>query len=134
MPGMRVRSTSLILACAALVSVSSPAPAQGQQSGGNKKKALALFDRGKIQYDLGRWKPAIDLWMEAYETFNAPEFLFNIGQAYRHEGNCEQALFFYRRYLSTRPNARNRGEVEGWIKQLEGSCKEATGGGTPGTA
>ena len=132
MAAMRVRSSSLLLACAVLLSASAPALAQGQ-SAGDKKKARQLFEKGKVQYDLGRWKPAIDLWMEAYETFDAPEFLFNIGQAYRHEGDCQRSLFFYRRYLATRPNATNRGEVEGWIKQLEGTCNEAAGGaGTPG--
>ncbi|HWM86237.1 MAG TPA: hypothetical protein VNO33_10380, partial [Kofleriaceae bacterium] len=82
-------------------------------------------------YDLGRWKAAVDLWMQAYETYNAPEFLFNIGQAYRHEGNCEQGLFFYRRYLATKPNAKNRGEVEGFIKDLEAKCKAGAGTGQP---
>jgi tetratricopeptide (TPR) repeat protein len=125
---MNVRSSSLILACAVLLSASAPMLAEAQpQPAGDKKKALELFDKGKIQYDLGRWKQAVQLWMQAYETFNAPEFLFNIGQAYRHDGNCEQAVFFYRRYLSARPNAKQRGEVEGHIKDLETNCKPEGG-------
>jgi hypothetical protein len=117
---MKVRPSSLLLACAVLLSASSPAPAQPV---GNKKKALELWDKAKVQYDLGHWPQAIELWVQAYETFNAPEFLFNIGQAYRQDGNCERALFFYRRYLAARPNAKNRGEVETFIKDLQETCK-----------
>ena len=95
---MNVRSSSVVVACALLLSVASPAAAQVQPAT-NRKKALELYDRGKIQYDLGRWDQAIELWMQAYETFDAPEFLFNIAQAYRHKGDCEQGPFFYRRYL-----------------------------------
>ena len=136
---MYVRSSSVILACAVLLSAISPAHGQAQ-SAANRKRALELFDRGKVQYDLGRWQQAIDLWMKAYETFTAPEFLFNIAQAYRHDDNCGRALFFYRRYLATRRNAPNQAEVEGHIAQLEKQCKpkaddeEATGppGDEPG--
>jgi hypothetical protein len=113
----------VILACAVLLSAVSPAHGQAQSAAANRKKALELFDRGKVQYDLGRWTEAVELWKKAYETFTAPEFLFNIAQAYRHDGNCEQALFFYRRYLATRTKAPNRSEVEGHIAQLEKKCK-----------
>src|SRR5262245_58294103 len=122
MRAMSVRPASLLLACAVLLSTAAPAQAQSQPIG-NKKKALELYDKAKIQYDLGHWKQAIELWVQAYETYNAPEFLFNIAQAYRQDGNCERALFFYRRYLATRPNAPNRAEVEGFMKELEGKCK-----------
>lgn len=132
---MNVRPSSLLLACAVLLSASSPALAQPV---GNKKKALELWDKAKVQYDLGHWSQAIDLWEKAYETYSAPEFLFNIGQAHRQDGNCERALFFYRRYLDAKPNARNRPEVERVMKDLQETCKTASttparpGSGKPG--
>ncbi len=128
---MNVRSSSVIVACALLLSATSPAVAQVQPAS-NRKKALELFDRGKIQYDLGRWQQAVELWMQAYETFDAPEFLFNIGQAFRHKGDCEQGLFFYRRYLASKPNAKNRDEVEKFIADLERKCKDKPGAGAVG--
>jgi hypothetical protein len=131
---MTVSPRSLVLACALVLTAAAPVMAQ-QQPVGDKKKALELYDRAKVQYDLGHWKQAIDLWVQAYETFNAPEFLFNIGQAYRQDGNCDRALFFYRRYLASKPAAKNRGEVEGFMKELEGKCKpspESTGPDGPG--
>ena len=121
---MNVRSSSVVVACALLLSVASPAAAQVQPAT-NRKKALELYDRGKIQYDLGRWDQAIELWMQAYETFDAPEFLFNIAQAYRHKGDCEQGPFFYRRYLSTKPNAPNRSDTASTVGA--GECPARTG-------
>ncbi|HEU5055122.1 MAG TPA: tetratricopeptide repeat protein [Kofleriaceae bacterium] len=125
------RSLRFALACAVLVAAAS-APAFGQPTG-DKKKALDLYDKGNTQYNLGRWKQAIELFTQAYEAYNAPEFLFNIAQAHRQDGNCSEALFFYRRYLANKPNASNKAEVDGFIKELEGKCTEGTGGGTTGT-
>lgn len=128
---MTVSPRSLVLACALVLTAAAPAMAQ-QQPVGDKKKALELYDKAKVQYDLGHWKQAIDLWVQAYETFNAPEFLFNIGQAYRQDDNCDRALFFYRRYLASKPTAPNRGEVEGFMKELEAKCKPAPEPAGPG--
>ena len=129
------RSIRLVFACAVLLTLAT-APAQAQPTG-DKKKALALYEKGNTQYNLGRWKEAITLFTQAYEEYNAPEFLFNIAQAHRQDENCSEALFFYRRYLANKPNATNKGEVETFIKELETKCTEGTGGttgtGTTGT-
>ncbi len=128
------RSLRLALACALLVAATS-ATALAQPTG-DKKKALDLYDKGNTQYNLGRWKQAIELFTQAYEVYNAPEFLFNIAQAHRQDGNCSEALFFYRRYLANKPNATNKAEVDGFIKELDGKCTEGTGTtgtGTTGT-
>jgi hypothetical protein len=138
---MIVRSSSVILACAVLLSTASPALAQDQSSdtaSGDKKKAMQVYNKGVVQYNLGRWEQAVQLWEQAYEIYAAPEFLFNIGQAFRQQRNCERGLFFYRRYLATKPNAPNRREVEKFIAEMEKECSEkgTTGpgeaGGTPG--
>src|SRR6188508_1684296 len=101
------RSIRLVFACAVLLTLAT-APAQAQPTG-DKKKALALYEKGNTQYNLGRWKEAITLFTQAYEEYNAPEFLFNIAQAHRQDENCSEALFFYRRYLANKPNATNKG-------------------------
>ncbi|HKE20481.1 MAG TPA: tetratricopeptide repeat protein [Kofleriaceae bacterium] len=135
---MIVRSSSVILACAVLLSAASPALAQEDQSpdkpSGDKKKAMQIYNKGVVQYNLGRWQQAVELWEQAYEVFDAPEFLFNIGQAYRQQRNCERGLFFYRRYLATKPNAPNRSEVMKFIAELEKECSEKAGSGTGGGA
>ena len=113
----------------------SPPLAQSQPAS-DKKKALEMFEKGTIQYNLGHWEQAVDLWAHAYEIYNAPEFLFNIAQAYRHQGDCKRGLFFNRRYLATSPNALNRSEVEQFIRDSEAACesKPSAAGGKPSRA
>ena len=94
------------------------------QPTGNKAQAKALYDKGNVQYNLGRWKEAIDLFTQAYEAYDDPLILFNIGQAYRQDGNCSRAIFFYKRYLALKPNAPNRAEVEKFIEKLQPGCVE----------
>ena len=94
------------------------------QPTGNKAQAKALYDKGNVQYNLGRWKEAIDLFTQAYEAYDDPLILFNIGQAYRQDGNCSRAIFFYKRYLALKPNASNRTEVEKFIEKLQPGCVE----------
>ena len=42
-----------------------------------------------------------------------PAYLYNVAQAYRQGGKCKDAAFFYKRYLSLKPDAPNRADVEG---------------------
>jgi hypothetical protein len=98
------------------------APQVWAQPTGNKAQAKALYDKGDKQYNLGRFKEAIDLFTQAYEAYDDPQLLFNIGQAYRQDGNCSKAIFFYKRYLALKPNASNRPEVEKFIEKLQPGC------------
>jgi hypothetical protein len=117
------RAMHRFLALAVLSAVLSLSPRAWAQSG-DRAKAKALYDKGNVQYNLGRWKEAIDLFTQAYEAYDNPDLLFNIGQAYRQDGNCSKAIFFYKRYLALKPNAANRSEVEGFIAKLQPGCVE----------
>ena len=116
----RHRPVALAVLCAALWM---PAGADAQPRG-DKKKAEQLYIQGDKQYNLGRYKEAIDLFTQAYEAYDDPQLLFNIGQAYRLDNNCSRAVFFYKRYLALKPKAVNRSEVEGFIAKLEPGCVE----------
>ena len=94
------------------------------QNEDQKAKALALYEKGNANYNLGRWPKAIALFEEAFETYPAPAFLFNIGQAHRQSGNCRDAVFFYKRYLSLKPDAPNRQEAEGFIADQKAICEQ----------
>lgn len=117
------RAMHRFLALAILTVALSLSPRVHAQSG-DKAKAKALYDKGNVQYNLGRWKEAIDLFTQAYEAYDNPDLLFNIGQAYRQDGNCSKAIFFYKRYLALKPNAANRSEVEAFIAKLQPGCVE----------
>jgi tetratricopeptide (TPR) repeat protein len=76
-------------------------------------------DRGSSLYNLGQFEEAISEYRRGYEQRADPVFLYNIAQAYRQLGAPDKALFFYRRYLSTAPDAANRRQVEELVADLE---------------
>jgi tetratricopeptide (TPR) repeat protein len=93
-------------------------------------KAKQLYDDGEKSYNLGQFDKAIELFTKAYEEWPEPAFLFNIAQAYRQSGNCKQALFFYKRFLSLKENDSKKPikpevkkDVEGRIAELEECVK-----------
>ena len=83
------------------------------------QKARDLFTQGNTYFDLGQFDKAIDAWQSGYQLKNDPGFLYNIAQAYRTMGDAQKAIFFYKRYLSNSPKARNRSEVEQKIEALQ---------------
>ena len=83
------------------------------------QKARELFTQGNTYFDIGQFDKAIDAWQSGYQLKNDPGFLYNIAQAYRTMGDAQKAVFFYKRYLSNSPKARNRAEVEQKIEALQ---------------
>lgn len=77
-----------------------------------------------LKYTLGEYTEAVKLYREGYELSGDPAFLFNIAQSYRMMGDCKNAIFFYKRFLLVQPDAKNRGEVEERIADLEENCKQ----------
>jgi tetratricopeptide (TPR) repeat protein len=94
-----------------------PAPAQAPVSADDL--ARRHHDRGTSLYNLGQFEEAISEYRRGYEQKADPVFLYNIAQAYGQLGAPDKALFFYRRYLSTAPEAPNRRQVEERIADLE---------------
>ena len=97
-------------------------------------------------FNLEEWDQAIVEFEAGYRAKPVPEFLYNLGQAYRLSKRPEKALGFYRRFLYTLPaDAPNRVEVERQIASCEhdiearkgspsAASSTATGGATPATA
>jgi len=76
-----------------------------------RKKAKRLFKKAQKHYRLGRFARARNLYEGAYDLVPLPGFLYNIAQCHRMEKHYEQAIYFYRSYLSANPTTRNRGMV-----------------------
>lgn len=114
------------VAVAAALLVAAPSPARA-----DKKKALELYEKGSVAYNVGQFDKAITLFTKAYEQHQAPSFLFNIAQSHRQAGRCKRALFFYGRYLTLDPEADNRDVVEQHIAELERECGSSIPGGKP---
>lgn len=88
------------------------------------------FDAGERAYNLGEFAKAVELFKQAYDQWPEPAFLFNVAQTYRQIGDCKQALFFYKRFISLkeqdtkkplRPQLKE--EVEKRIGELEECMK-----------
>ena len=110
--------------CLSLLCASS-APAYAQDKAA-RKKATSYFKKGRTKFKLGDFDEAIRLFKLAYETSPHHAFLFNLGQAYRQKGDCRQAIFFYKGYLTEAGSkAKNRKLVEDHIAELTEIC-EAT--------
>jgi hypothetical protein len=83
------------------------------------QRAQQLFHKGMTHFNLDEYEDAVRAWEAGYRIKAAPEFIFNIAQAYRKSNWPERALTFYQRYLSLDPGTRNRADVERHIVALE---------------
>jgi len=93
-----------------------------------REEARALYDEGTRYYNLGDYGKAIQVWRRAYLLAPASPLLFNLGQAYRRNGDCKEAETVYRAYLREQPAVANAAEVEELIRD----CRpRATRAATP---
>src|SRR4051812_16494594 len=81
-------------------------------------EAQRRYEAGMASYHLEEYDKAIEEWEAGYRLKPAPQFLYNIAQAYRLSKRPEKALSFYQKYLKLDPKATNRGEVERHIAAL----------------
>jgi tetratricopeptide (TPR) repeat protein len=119
---LRLLLPGAVAACVCVVAAAPDAHAQSDAE--KKKKAKEHYDKGNTAYNLGRFKEAIDEFSKAYEAFPDAIFIYNIAQSHRMDENWERARFFYKRYLSLKPDASNRAAVEGWIAEAEANLKK----------
>jgi tetratricopeptide (TPR) repeat protein len=82
--------------------------------------AHSQYEQGLQDYDLGRFKEALDEFSKAYELKALPGFLFNIAQCHRQMHNWERAAFFYRRFLDLSPK---KPPNEQTVKELIAECE-----------
>lgn len=88
-------------------------------SGTVPAKARALADRGRALHDAGDYANAIAAFTQAYAMAPSPALLFNLAQAYRLQGNCDDAALMYRRYLATGPSSQGRALAETHLATVE---------------
>lgn len=88
-------------------------------------KARALAEKGKAAHQAGDYEVAISAFKEAYVLAPSPGLLFNIAQAYRLAGNCDEASWMYRRFLDTGPIGVHRRLAEQHLSNVE-KCSEGT--------
>lgn len=67
------------------------------------QKARKLAERGRELHQRGDYERAIIAFKEAYVLAPSPGLLFNLAQAYRLQGSCDDAALMYRRYIAAVP-------------------------------
>src|SRR5947209_6904018 len=73
------------------------------------------YKRGSSLFDLGRFGDAAKEFEAAYEAKNDPALLYNLGQAYRADGQYNKALVAYKAFLRKSDDTSRRSDVEARI-------------------
>ncbi len=84
-----------------------------------KDLAKQHLDRGVLAFREGRYKDAIDQFLEANRTYPSASTSFNIAKAYEKLGDDAGALSFFRDYLRRDPTATDRDLISARIGELE---------------
>jgi len=88
-------------------------------SGEVPAKARALAERGRTLHESGDYANAIVAFTQAYAMAPSPALLFNLAQAYRLQGDCDDAALMYRRYLATNPGPERSALAESQLANME---------------
>jgi tetratricopeptide (TPR) repeat protein len=74
--------------------------------------ARQRYQRAAQAYSEGRFKDAIDIFLDAARMAPNPAFSYNIALAYEQLGDAPNALRWFREYLRAKPDAPDRAEIE----------------------
>jgi tetratricopeptide (TPR) repeat protein len=106
-------------ASAGSAGASSSSSSSGSYGTAVPAKARSLADRGRALHERGDYANAIAAFTLAYAMAPSPALLFNLAQAYRLQGDCDDAALMYRRYLATNPTPEGRALAETHLANVE---------------
>ena len=96
--------------------------------------AKKAFGEGKAFHDQGKLPEAIEKFKESYRLSRNPVLLYNIALTLDENKQTDNALFYYRKFLSDAPpDAAQRKAATDRVKQLEQEKLEADLNGKPDT-
>jgi hypothetical protein len=105
-----------------------PAVARAESSDEAEITAMAKehYKLGLDAYKNAKYPEAIKELKKAYLLKRLPALLLNIGATYRKMNDIDNAVYYYKKYLAEAPEAKDRGEVEKTLAELD---KEKPGAG-----
>jgi tetratricopeptide (TPR) repeat protein len=106
-------------------------PAAGQDEPHEPDAALAeesrrLFEAGTIAFRDGRFDDALQHFRRAHELTPHPDLLYNIASCLDRLRRDQEALEAFEAYIDQRPDASDREEIEGRIRELRRTLAVAT--------
>jgi hypothetical protein len=108
-----ILAISFVLAAVTAIASAEPTKEQLDQ-------AKAAYAEGKSLHDQGKLIDAVEKFKESYRLSQNPLLLYNIGFTLDEAGQKDNALLYYRKFLSDAPaNAAQRKTVEERVKALE---------------
>jgi tetratricopeptide (TPR) repeat protein len=110
------RTAAVTLAAVLAVGLSGTARADSLDP---PERARTLSDQGRTYHADGDYDHAIGSFKAAYELAPSPGLLFNLAQAYRLKGDCENAAIMYKSYLRTGPDRQHRELAESQLDTVE---------------
>ena len=123
---MALRIRCSLVAFASLVLLASPTLAQPGDAApdpttdaGKRAEGKARYERGAEAYSTGRFKDAIDLFLQADALAASAALSFNIARAYEKIGDDASSLQWFRDFRRRAPDAKNGPEVDERIHALE---------------
>lgn len=120
-------------ALAALVApLAHQAIAQGTPTADQLDAAKKAYGEGKLAHDAGKLPEAIEKFKESYRLSRNPVLLYNIAFTLDENKQTDNALFYYRKFLSDAPaDAAQRKTATERVKTLENEKLDADLAGTP---
>src|SRR5260370_604402 len=122
-----MRKLVLYVLVMALGLVSTPVLARaGNDDAEVTRMAKEHYKQGLEAYQSGNYPTAIKELKKAYLLKRLPALLLNIGATYRKMNDNDNAISYYKKYLAEAPEARDRGDVEKIVAELQAAgAKEA---------
>ncbi|HYQ14200.1 MAG TPA: PEGA domain-containing protein [Polyangiaceae bacterium] len=94
-------------------------PLEPSNTEGKRAEGKARYERGVEAYSAGRFKDAIDLFLQADALAPSAALSFNIARAYEKIGDDAACLQWYRDFRRRAPDAKNAREVDQRIVKLQ---------------
>lgn len=107
------------LVAALVCSTAAVARAESNDEAEITAMAKEHYKLGLDAYNQGHYSEAIKELKKAYLLKRLPALLLNIGATYRKMNDLDNAIYYYKKYLAEAPEAKDRGDVEKTIAELQ---------------
>lgn len=118
-----LRTLTIALALVLLTAAALPATAMA----GPMEEAELLFGQGETLAGQGQWQEALNLFVQAYQTYPKATYVFKIANAYVKLGNLPRALDAYLIFNQYEPSEEVAKRISAEVEKLEGLLKQEYG-------